>query len=84
MKTVQYGSRQLALHTEALGIFAACLSNNIRIELEWISRDENELANYYSCIVDYDGYMLHPALFQWLDSIWGPHTVDRFASQTNI
>ena len=33
--------------------------------------------------MEYDDYMLHPVLFQWLDNIWGPHTVDRFANPVN-
>ena len=27
--------------------------------------------------------MLNPMLFQWLGEIWGPHTIDRFASPGN-
>jgi len=56
------------------------LRNNIRIEPEWIPRGENELADYYSLLIDYDDYMLNPAVFQWIDSLWGPHTVDKFAN----
>ena len=75
---MQCGSRQPHLQSEALGIFATCLKSNIRVEPEWIPREENELAD-----VDYDDYTLHPAVFRWLDSVWGPHTVDRFANSTN-
>jgi len=53
------------------------------VEPEWIPRDENELADYYSRIVDHDDYRSNPAIFQWLDGIWGPHTVNRFANPTN-
>ena len=28
-------------------------------------------------------WMLHPRIFKYLDTIWGPHHVDRFASITN-
>ena len=45
-QNVQCGSKKLALQTEALGIFSACVSNNIRIEPEWIPREQNELADY--------------------------------------
>ena len=71
VRIVHYRSRQPALHTQALGIFAACLSNNIRIEPEWIRRNENKLADYYSCIFDYDDNMLHPVIFYWLDRFLG-------------
>ena len=63
VRIVQYGSRQAILQSEALSIFVTCLRNNIRIEPEWIPRRENELAVYYSRIIDYDGYMLNPSVF---------------------
>ena len=83
VRIVQYGSKQWALQSEALSIFAICVKNNIRIKPEWIPRAENEMADYLSRVVDYDDYMLNPAVFQWLDSLWGPHTVDRFADPKN-
>jgi len=41
------------------------------------------LADYYSRIVDYDDWMINPIVFQWLDTLWGTHTVDRFSSPEN-
>ena len=38
-------------------------------------REQNELADYYSRIVDCDDWMLNPSIFSWLDTIWGPHTM---------
>ncbi len=32
---------------------------------------------------DYDDWLLIPAVFAQLDAVWGPHTVDRFASFHN-
>ena len=83
VRIVQYGSRQPALQAEALKIFSACVRHHIHIEPEWIPREQNELADYYSRMVDNDDWMLNPATFNWLNSFWGPHTVDRFASATN-
>ena len=59
------------------------MSNHIHIKPEWVPRDENQLADFYSRIVDYDDYRLNPLVFAWLDGIWGPHTIDRFASPDN-
>ena len=59
-----------------------CVTNKIRLEPEWIPREQNELADY-SRIIDHDDYMLNPSIFVWLDSLWGPHSVDRFASPAN-
>lgn len=33
--------------------------------------------------MDYDDWKLSPGLFAWLDSKWGPHTIDRFADANN-
>ena len=71
------------LQVEALEIFSVCVNNSIRLEPEWIPREQNELADYYSRIVDHDDYMLNLSVFAWLDELWGPHSVDRFASPNN-
>jgi len=47
---------------------------------EWVPREENELADYYSKVVDVDDWQINPRLFQSLDEAWGPHTLDGFAS----
>jgi len=36
IRIVQCGSRQPALQSEALGIFATCLRHKIRVEPEWM------------------------------------------------
>ena len=43
-------------------------------------RNDNERADALSRIIDYDDWSINPSVFKWLDSIWGPHTVDRFAT----
>ena len=42
------------------------------------------MADYYSWVVDYDNWMLNPSFFAWLDTIWGPHTIDRFVNTRNV
>ena len=83
VRIVLHGSRVPALQVEALAIFAVCVANHIRIEPEWIPRKQNELADYYSRLIDYNDWRLNPAVFKWLDYVWGPHTVDRFADHLN-
>ena len=51
-----------------------CVKNHIHIEPKWIPREQNELADYYSRLVDFDDYRLNSAIFRWLNSLWG-HTV---------
>ena len=34
-------------------------------------------------IIDFDDWQVNPSVFRMLDGLWGPHTVNRFASSTN-
>ena len=83
VRVVQYGSKKPDLQTEALAIFSTYLQQHIRIEPEWIPRDQNEQADYISRLVDYDDWMLNPEIFHLLDAMWGPHTIERFANMFN-
>ena len=74
------GSKKPSLQTEVLAIFATAMSNQVRIEAEWIPRDLNQKADYISRINNYDDWSIDHSIFRWLDMKWGPHTVDRFAS----
>ena len=69
---IQNYSRNSTLQAEALAIFAVCMNNCIRIEPEWIPREQDQLATYYSRIIDHNDWMLNLVLFGWLDSLWGP------------
>ena len=80
---VQVGSRKPHLQDGALSIFELCFRHGIKLEIEWIPRQANEIADYVSRIRDFDDRMLNPSLFQFLDSNLGPHTVDCFASEQN-
>lgn len=81
-RAVVVGSRVPELQELALGIFQIAMRYQISIEPEWVPREENKLADYLSRIIDYDEWMVNPSLFiiGAIDSIWGPHTVDRFTN----
>ena len=61
-------------------IFKFCIRHNIQLVPKWVPREENEIADEISKMVDHDDYMLSPDIFAALDIMWGPHTVDRFSS----
>ena len=84
VRIMTVGSGKDCLQEVALEIFALCMSHAIHIEPEWIPREKNEMADYISRIVDYDDWFLNPAVFAWVDELWGPHTVDRFARHYNM
>ena len=83
VRIVQVGSRKPHLQDGAMCIFQTCMQFGIRLEMEWIPRSKNEVADYISRIVDLDDWQINSNIFSMIDSLWGPHTVDRFASVAN-
>ena len=61
-----------------------CRSHALCIEPEWIPREQNEIEDYLSRIVDYDDWFINALVFKQIELLWGPHTVDRFASHSNV
>ena len=83
VRIVLHGSKKPLLQQEALAIFATCMKGKIKLEPEWIPREENLWADYLSRMIDYDDWMLNPLVFNQLNARWGPFTVDRFAEARN-
>ena len=82
-RIVQVGSRVKELQVLSADLFKLALSYEILLEPEWNPRSENELADYVSRIVDFDDWMINPKWFRLIESKWGVHTIDRFASSHN-
>jgi len=80
---VNKGSKVSELNAIALEIFRTCLRVGINIDVTWIPRDYNYVADEISKIIDYDDYTINDDIFVFLDDLWGPHTVDRFACHYN-
>ena len=64
VRIITTGSKKSNQQAEALAIFSTSVVNNIS---EWIPREENELVDYLSCIIDYDDWSLDCAIFNQLD-----------------
>ena len=77
---VTNGSKKRHLQDGASCIFETCMKYALKLEMEWVPRSQNERADCISKIVDFDDWKLNPCLFDYLDGMWGPHTVDCFAS----
>lgn len=72
------------LSSVATQIWSFALENNIEIKAQFLCGKRNIQADYLSGIGSQYEWEIHPKLFQYLDAVWGPHTIDRFASyQTN-
>ena len=72
----------------ALSILWFCIEHKIDITVEWIPREENQLADALSKdIIPKDiftcDYKLNPEVFQQLASLFGEFHTDLFASDTN-
>ena len=78
------GSSKPHLQKEAVASYNLCYGAGIRFSAEWIPRHLNSKADYWSKVVDTDDWMLNPVHFRQLDILWGPHTVDRFASHNSF
>ena len=63
IRIVQYGSNKPDPQAEALSIFLMSLKHPIRIEPEWMLKEQNALADYISRLVDYDDWMLNPGIY---------------------
>ena len=74
------GSMSLRLQRQALKIFQFCAMNNVTVEIEWIPRSLNEYADSLSRVVDFDDWSVSTVFFDYIASLFGSFTVDRFAS----
>ena len=83
VRIIEIGSPQPGLQKIALEIFSFCHENNITFSPEWVPRSLNIDADIISKSVDYDDWTTTREFFTHLDVVWGPHTVDRFASHKN-
>ena len=74
------GSRKSDIHAITTDLNAICEIEGIILSPEWIPREGNEKADYLSRCQDSDDWEISSQIFNYLDSIWGPYTIDRFAS----
>ena len=77
---VEIGSMKIELQDIAFKIFRESFIRGISIDMQWVPRDQNALADYISKMIDHEDWGVTDQFFQFIDSLWGPHTVDRFAS----
>ena len=80
---VNKGSMRMHLHELALKIFELANSNNVNIDICWLSRNDNIEADLISRTIDRDDWGVSASFFKFLDFCWGPHSIDRFADELN-
>lgn len=82
-RIIQKGSTKPSLQKLAYEIFDLCLKYDITISSKWIPREFNPLADQISKSVDSDDWGVDFETFNYIQSIYGNFTIDRFASFHN-
>ena len=77
------GSNVDILQNLCLKMHDICDKYNILFVVEWIPREENKKADYLSRCSDSDDWSISDRIFEILNDKWGPHDIDRFASNYN-
>jgi hypothetical protein len=78
------GGKIQLLHQITQDLWNWALQRDIIVIPKFIAGVENIQADYLShSIQDRSDWMLNRALFQRLNQIWGPHSVDLFATRLN-
>ncbi len=72
------GSRNRHPNMMVIHMFEKC--RELKLVIEWIPREANQIADYLSELYDSDDWMVNRKYFRVLDKKWGPFTIDRFAS----
>lgn len=80
---VQSCSMKNALYEIALSIFHLCLQRKKSLDIAWIPRTLKEKADYLSKLMDYDVCSVSKDLFDFMNNMWGPYTVDIFPNYLN-
>ena len=78
---LNFGSGKRDLQDLALKIADLILNVQSVLVPKWIPRDQNRLADALSKSSDRDDWALSRQNFEQIDKLWGPHTIDRFASE---
>ena len=77
------GSKMQHLHDLALDIYDLTRKHNVELDVSWVPRDDNQLADHISKIVDPDDWEITEYFLEFLEEKWGSFTIDRFASFDN-
>ena len=63
----------------ATNIWSFMVQNQIQVKVRRLRGRKDYVADQLSHYSSKYEWMIHPRVFRYLDTIWGPHTYDRFA-----
>ena len=79
----KFGGRYQSLDEESRDLYALASQHNWTLSARHVPGVENVLPDQLSRRLDRSDWQLNPALFDLANQLWGPHTVDRFATSVN-
>lgn len=82
-KVVGVGSMRQDLQLIALKIFNICTQHKIHLQIQWVPRAQMEKADFISRMIDLDDWKITSSLFESIESLWRPHSIDCFANHYN-
>lgn len=80
---IKRGSSKENLQILAENIFDICKKQKIDLNVEWVPRNQIQYADKLSRYTDTDNWEITKSFFEYLNRLWGPFTVDRFANDEN-
>lgn len=75
VRIIEVGSMKSDLHNVAFAIFKMCMLSRICLEVCWIPRNENVIADFFSKMYDADDWGIDDIIFKLLNRNLGPFTV---------
>ncbi len=84
VSTIAKGSMKEKLNPLSAEICRVCVAENIELQVKWVRRDLNKVADKLSRFVDLDDWGLKPEFCAWLQNEWECWCmVDMFATREN-
>ena len=80
---VASGSNKELLQTLAKDIYKVIIKHSVVPQVKWIPRHKNQISEALSKSYDFDDWETTDTLFHYLNRLWGPFTIDRFADNKN-
>ncbi|XP_057296266.1 uncharacterized protein LOC130625224 [Hydractinia symbiolongicarpus] len=80
---IKRGSSKENLQILAENIFDICKKQKIDLNVEWVPRNQIQYADKLGRYTDTDNWEITKSFFEYLNRLWGPFTVDRFANDEN-
>ena len=80
---VASGSNKEHLQALAEDTYELTIEYSIVLQVKWIPRHKNQIADALSKSYDFDDWETTDTLFNYLNRLWGPFTIDMFAHNKN-